>query len=80
MPQTAAMSTTLPPTTPLHERDAAQYLGCQPITLRAWRMQGRGPAYIRLGRSIRYTVADLEAYRAAHRVETRDSRGPREAA
>lgn len=63
------------PTPNLRERDAAEYLGFRPITLRAWRMQGRGPAYIRAGRSIRYTLDDLDTYRTAHRVETRDSRG-----
>jgi len=66
--------------TPLTERDAARYLGYQPITLRAWRREGRGPAYIRATRSIRYTLPDLDAWRAAHRVETRESRPPQEAA
>lgn len=35
-------------------------------TLRTWRMQGKGPAYIRLGEStssqIRYRLSDIEKY------------------
>jgi len=52
------------PTTPtpaemLNERDAADLLGLRPPTLRAWRFQRRGPAFVRLGRSVRYKRADL---------------------
>jgi hypothetical protein len=72
------MSEKRPPDTDFDEREAAQRIGYQPITLRTWRMQGRGPAYIRAGRSIRYTLPDLDAWRSAHRVETRDSRPPQE--
>ena len=80
LPQTAVMSDAEHQSTDLTERDAARYIGYRPITLRARRMQGRGPAYIRAGRSIRYTLTDLDARRAAHRVATRDSRNPLEAA
>jgi predicted DNA-binding transcriptional regulator AlpA len=35
-------------------------------TLRKWRYEGRGPAYVRLGNNtIRYRKSDLEAYLAA---------------
>jgi len=56
------------------ERDAAPYIGYRPPALRAWRREGRGPAYIRHGRSIRYRVCDLDSWLEAHRVTTRDSR------
>ncbi|MCC7179038.1 MAG: helix-turn-helix domain-containing protein [Acidobacteria bacterium] len=69
------MSESRPLPADLREPAAARYLGYSPYTLRLWRMQGRGPAYIRAGRSITYTIADLDAYRAKHRVETRES-GP----
>lgn len=63
--------------TTVDERVAAPYLGYTTSALRAWRHQGRGPAYIRIGRSVRYRLADLDAYLAAHRVEPRN---PQEAA
>jgi hypothetical protein len=61
--------------TMLEEEAAAAYLGFQPVTLRAWRRQGRGPAYIRTQRAIRYSRADLDAWLILHRVETRESLG-----
>lgn len=51
------------------EPGAAVYINYKISTLRAWRRQGRGPAYIRYGRSIRYRIADLDAWVAAHRVD-----------
>lgn len=46
--------------------DAAKYLGISRHTLEAWRVQGRGPAYRRLGtgRAARamYLVEDLDAW------------------
>lgn len=58
----------------LDEGEAATYIGYRPSALRAWRVQGRGPAYIRHGRSIRYTLTDLDSFIARHRVDTSDSR------
>lgn len=58
---------------PLTEVDAASRLGLKVATLRAWRHQRRGPAFVRLGRSIRYLASDLEAFMYAHR-ETPGSR------
>jgi hypothetical protein len=56
-----------PPT--VAESDAASYLGFSPAALRVWRRERRGPAFIRQNRSIRYLVADLDAWLTAHRVE-----------
>ena len=50
------------PTELLNERDAADLLGLRPPTLRAWRFQRRGPAFVRLGRTVRYRRADLLAF------------------
>jgi len=56
-------STSTPtPTELLNERDAADLLGLRPPTLRAWRFQRRGPAFVRLGRAVRYRRTDLLAY------------------
>jgi hypothetical protein len=57
---------------PLTERDAAGYLNCSPALMRLMRQQGRGPAYLRLGRLIRYEIPDLDHWRQRHRVTTRD--------
>ena len=38
----------------LTEADAAARLGLKVATLRAWRHRGRGPAFVRLGRAVRY--------------------------
>ena len=38
---------------PLTESEAAACLGLKVATLRAWRHQARGPAFVRLGRAIR---------------------------
>lgn len=42
--------------------DAAAYIGLAGQTLRQMRHEGRGPRYVRLGRTIRYRVVDLDAY------------------
>lgn len=52
---------------PLTEVDAAARLGLKVATLRAWRHQGRGPAFVRLGRAIRYLASDLEEFLNANR-------------
>ena len=46
----AAAITGTVPNQPLTEIEAAGRLGLKVATLRAWRNQGRGPAYVRLGR------------------------------
>lgn len=47
----------------IRETAAAAYLGLAPKTLARWRWQGnRGPAHIKLGSAVRYSVAELDAY------------------
>ena len=41
---------------------AAVRLGLQPCTLEKWRTTGEGPRYVKLGRSVRYSVEDLDAF------------------
>jgi excisionase family DNA binding protein len=42
---------------------AAEYLGgLKPNTLEIWRIQGTGPAYKKIGRLVRYSLDDLDAY------------------
>lgn len=43
--------------------EAAQYLGLAVSTLNKWRCyQQEGPAYIKLGKAVRYRQEDLDAY------------------
>ena len=55
------------PNQPLTEIEAAGRLGLKVATLRAWRHQGRGPAYVRLGRAIRYLAIDIEEFLNSNR-------------
>lgn len=42
---------------------AAKYLQKSPRTLTDWRVQRRGPAYIKIsGREVRYLKADIDAW------------------
>jgi excisionase family DNA binding protein len=46
----------------LTREQAAEYLAVPRGTLDVWRSRGKGPAFVRLGRSVRYRVATLDAY------------------
>jgi predicted site-specific integrase-resolvase len=52
---------------PLTEAEAAARLGLKIPTLRAWRHRGVGPAFVRLGRAVRYLPSDIERYLAENR-------------
>lgn len=52
----------------LSERDAAAYLAFSEDWLRKMRRAGRVP-FIRVGRSVRYRVRDLEKWQEAHAVK-----------
>ena len=66
------MPTKTPPAS-LNDVDAAAYTGFSPWYLREARLQGRGPSYIRIGRTIRYRIADLDEWLAKHVVRTEES-------
>ena len=51
------------------EKKAAAYVGLSVKTLQARRATHKVPAYIKVGRSVRYRIADLDAFLAAHRVD-----------
>ena len=42
--------------------DVSQYLGVPPGTLANWRYLGRGPAFLRVGRHVRYRAVDVTAW------------------
>lgn len=52
---------------------AAEYLQVPLRTLDAWRYRNTGPAYLRVGRHVRYRRSDLDAYLAACRVPGGDA-------
>jgi excisionase family DNA binding protein len=51
----------------LTEKQAARLLSLSHRTLQAWRRAGSGPAFVRLGRTIRYSQDDLLAWANANR-------------
>jgi len=56
------------------EKDAARYINLSVAWLRVQRRDGGGPAFLRIGRAIRYRVQDLDAWLASRRVAPRESR------
>jgi hypothetical protein len=54
----------------IDEREAAKALCCSVAAMRKWRLLGNGPAYVKMGRLVRYSEADLQSFLAAHRVST----------
>jgi excisionase family DNA binding protein len=46
----------------LRTPEAAAYLNVQPATLEQWRWNGRGPRFVKIGRSVRYRHADLDEF------------------
>ena len=57
----------------ISEKDAAEYIGMSAQFLRKSRMEGvrqnrtAGPPFVRIGRSVRYDLSDLEKWIDAHR-------------
>jgi predicted DNA-binding transcriptional regulator AlpA len=55
----------------LTEREVGELLGLSVATLRAWRHRGKGPRFLRLGRSVRYLPSDVDDFVRASAVDTR---------
>ena len=58
----------------LTQREAATYLHLSERTLERFRVSGAGPKFVRLGRSIRYRLTDIEAFIAARIVGSTSER------
>jgi hypothetical protein len=71
------MAPTLPPAANrglINEHAAAGWLGLKVSTLRRWRWSGDGPAFVKIGASVRYDPADLAAFiNAGRRTSTSDA-------
>lgn len=46
----------------LKTEEAAAFLKVKPATLEQWRWNGKGPQFIKMGRSVRYRKFDLDAF------------------
>jgi hypothetical protein len=53
----------------VNEYEAAKFLKKSVQTLRNDRCSRKGPAYLKLGRSVRYRVSDLMDYLEKHRID-----------
>ena len=53
----------------INDVEAAKLLSSSPQTLRNWRFVGRGPAYVKKGRMVRYLVQDLINFMEAGRID-----------
>ena len=48
--------------------EAAKVLNLAEITLRMWRVNGTGPRFIKMGKSIRYAVEDINIFCDEHKT------------
>jgi hypothetical protein len=53
---------------PKTQEEAAAILGVKPTTLAMWRHRGKGPRYIKIGRSCFYRERDIETWLDAQAV------------
>jgi predicted DNA-binding transcriptional regulator AlpA len=44
------------------QEEAAVLIGVKPTTLAMWRHKGKGPRYLKIGRSCFYRVSDIETW------------------
>jgi predicted DNA-binding transcriptional regulator AlpA len=49
----------------LTEHELAEMTGVALATLRRWRLLGRGPKFLKLGATVRYTPQDVSAWLAS---------------
>lgn len=62
----------------LSPKEAAHLLGCSRKTLEAWRLQGKGPPYLKIGGKLRarvqYRPADLEVWANTREYRRKEKR------
>lgn len=54
----------------LSVEDLAEYLGIPVATIYDWRVDGKGPRAIRVGRHVKFAVSDVNAWIAQRREST----------
>ena len=52
-------------------QQASQYVGVSQAALRTWKRQGKGPAFFRAGKLLKFRRSDLDAWIEAQLVEPR---------
>jgi excisionase family DNA binding protein len=57
----------------LTDIEVATRLGVSRFTLRAWRLKGHGPKFLKMGRAVRYRPEDVDEYERQALVETQVS-------
>ena len=55
----------------LTTREASAFLRVSKPTLERWRMEGRGPRYVKIGHRVFYPRAELDGFLREQLVETR---------
>jgi predicted DNA-binding transcriptional regulator AlpA len=53
----------------LTDIEAAEKMNLVPGTLRMWRLANTGPRYLKIGRSVRYRLVDIEEFLAQRVIE-----------
>ena len=56
----------------LNEKQVAEALGLSVKTLRSWRLRGVELPFIKLGKSVRYRLSEIEAYLEANTKAPRE--------
>lgn len=57
-------------------KEASTLLGIKPNTLAIWRLQGKSPAYLKIGKNVRYELSEIERFlEASKRTSTSDNGG-----
>lgn len=52
----------------LTESEAADYLGLSKFTMRNWRFLKKGPKSRKFGKSVRYSIADIEEWASKNSI------------
>ena len=69
-----------PRTDTLDTRQTSDRFGLAPGTLANWRLAGKGPPYLKIGRTVRYRVSDLIDWMEANTRSSTSDPGPDEIA
>lgn len=59
----------------LTDIEVAGRLGVSRFTVRAWRLKGIGPRFLKMGRAVRYRPQDVDDYERQALVETQAGSG-----
>lgn len=71
--QSAAVAAAVDPDELIENVKAAALLRVRPQTLAAWRVDGKGPRWLKVGRKVFYRRADIRAWLAAQYAPTTEA-------